>query len=297
MRTKLSFRPMSDKTKGLQELTSSMPWLVSAVVAGVGVVAAISYVRSQETHAASGSPLYERAVNEAITGLKNPAEKVTAARPALPAGLSPDEHYWCESCQAYHKRQAAEGQPAGVAPPPLAAAAPATPLTPAAGTPVPGSIPPLPAGLSADDYYWCADCKGYHKRQPGQDQPAGAAVPPGTADHPAGSAAQPAGTVPPLPAGLSPNDYYWCTNCKAYHLRQPAAPAIPAGGATPVTPAPVTPAPVTPAPVPPAAPAVPAGETQPAPAPPTVPEVTPAAPPAAPPAAETTPATPPNTVP
>jgi hypothetical protein len=258
---------MTNGTKGTQVFAPMMAWLVPAAVAGVGIVGAISYIRSQETQAASGSPLYGKAVHEAIEGLKNPAAKVAVARPPLPAGLSPEEHYWCEQCKAYHKRQPGQTPPpaAGATPPPVAGGTPVMPGTPAAAAQPAGPIPPLAAGLSPDDYYWCANCKTYHQRQP-----AGAAPPLGAGDNPAIPAAvQPAGVIPPLPAGLSAADYYWCANCKTYHKRQPAA-AVPASGPAPApapAPAPETPAtpghaPVTPAPV---MPAVPVAPVEPAP--------------------------------
>ncbi|MCX6879566.1 MAG: hypothetical protein NTW21_38045 [Verrucomicrobia bacterium] len=242
------------KTKGMQALAPAMVWLVPAAVAGVAMVAVISYIRSEETHAASGSPLYGQAVREAIDGLKNPGAKPVAARPPLPAGLSAAEVYWCEQCKAYHKGQPGQAQPAAATPAPVAGAA-ATPIA------QPDSpIPPLPAGLAAADYYWCANCKTYHKRQAAEGQPADAAPPP-LAGHSAPPAAvtQPAATIPPLPAGFAADDYYWCPSCKAYHQRQPAAP-VPASGTAPVVPAPVAPvvpAPVAPAPVAPT-PVVPA---------------------------------------
>ncbi len=67
--------------------------------------------------------------------------------------------------------------------------------------------------------------------------------PPVAGDNPASPAAtQPAGVIPPLPAGFSADDYYWCANCKTYHKRQPTA-ADPAGETAPApAPAPVTPA-------------------------------------------------------
>jgi hypothetical protein len=85
--------------------------------------------------------------------------------------------------------------------------------------------PPSPG----PDYYWCKNCKTYHKRQtpasPGQ--PAGAQRPVATPASPQqlldASAARPA----------SPGaDYYWCEKCKTYHKRQ-AVPNQP-GAATPV---------------------------------------------------------------
>lgn len=160
-------------------------WIVPAAVTGVLVAAVVTYPRAAEVHAAAGSPYYAKAAREALAGLRNSEEKqaLPAATPALPAGLSPDEHYWCEQCKAYHKRQpggqaAPANPPAGNAPlPPLIARPQALPA--------PGNaadIPPLPEGLSPADYYWCTNCKVYHSRSnpqavvpgvtpPGQPQP------------------------------------------------------------------------------------------------------------------------------
>ena len=289
---------MSNSIKGTQAFTLTMAWLLPAAVAGVVIVTVITYVRTEETHAASGSPLYGQAVKEAVEGLKNPAAKMNEARPPLQAGLSPDEYYWCEQCKAYHKRQPVQGQPAGTAPPPVAGSGPVAPATPGMPAAQPdATIPPLPAGLDPADYYWCANCKAYHKRQPAQGQPGSAAPPPVAGDNPAIPAAvQPAGVIPPLPAGLVAADYYWCANCKAYHKRQPDA-AVPAASGTVPTPTPVVPpgspivpatpghAPVVPVPVAPVNPATPV---------PPVPPATPAVPatPAATPATPTTPAAP-----
>lgn len=86
----------------------------------------------------------------------------------------------------------------------------------------PATRPPLAAGLSPDDYYWCENCKTYHKREPGQ--PAAVAQAPAAAQ-------QPGDAIPPLPEGLSANDYYWCVNCKTYHPRDAARTTPPAGWA------------------------------------------------------------------
>ena len=61
--------------------------------------------------------------------------------------------------------------------------------------------PPSPG----PDYFWCKNCKTYHKRQ------APASTPP----------QQPAVTAlrPPSPGA----DYYWCEKCKKYHPRKSAA--------------------------------------------------------------------------
>lgn len=51
--------------------------------------------------------------------------------------------------------------------------------------------------------------------------------------NPGTPAAPAAESIPPLPAGLSPADYYWCPNCKSYHPRQPQQTAPPAAGGVP----------------------------------------------------------------
>jgi hypothetical protein len=127
-------------------------WIVPGIVTGVLAAAVVTYPRAAEINAAPGSPYYSKAAGEALAGLRNPDEKqaLPAAAPALPAGLSPDEHYWCEQCKAYHKRQ-----PQGA---PQAAAAPAVAVPSAA-------IPALPEGLDPAEYYWCANCKVYHSHK------------------------------------------------------------------------------------------------------------------------------------
>jgi hypothetical protein len=133
-------------------------WIVPGVVTCVLVAAVVSYPRAAEIHAAAGSPYYSKAAREALAGLQNSSEKqaLPAATPALPAGLSPDEHYWCEQCKAYHKRQPGGVPQAGVAPVPGAGVEVAPVAT--------AAIPPLPQGLDPAQYYWCANCKVYHSR-------------------------------------------------------------------------------------------------------------------------------------
>jgi hypothetical protein len=127
-------------------------WILPGAVTCVLAAAVVSYPRAEEVHAAPGSPYYSKAAQEALAGLRSSGEKqaLPAATPALPAGLSPDEHYWCEQCKAYHKRQ-----PGGA---PQAGAAPAAAIPSAA-------IPALPEGLDPAEYYWCANCKVYHSRK------------------------------------------------------------------------------------------------------------------------------------
>ena len=138
-------------------------WLVPAAAAAVVAAAVISYGRTEERQAAAGSPYYDKAVKDAINGLKTPGAVAAVAEgiPPLPAGLAAEDYYWCENCKEYHKRDAAADGQAPAAVPPAANDA--------------AEIPPLPEGLSASDYYWCANCKAYHARQDGEAQvsPAG----------------------------------------------------------------------------------------------------------------------------
>jgi hypothetical protein len=265
---------MSNRTQQVQTALVKA-WLVPVAVAGVVVAAVISYVQSPEMQAAPDSPYYGKAVQEAMTGLVNAGGAAApAARPPLPAGLSPDDYYWCEEHKTYHPHQAGQpGQPlpagaaqpaagtlpAGVAQPPGVAAQPA-----AVGSPPAAqsdlTIPPLLAGVSPTDYFWCDNCKVFHKTsEHGQ--------PPAAGGSPANPAGQPAAAIPPLPAGFSPNDYYWCAEHKAYHPRQ-AAPVSPAAGVP--TPAPTPTPPPTPAPTPAPTP-TPTPAPTPAPAPPPAP--------------------------
>lgn len=86
-----------------------------------------------------------------------------------------------------------------------------------------------PAATPPPNSYWCENCKKYHPNPPGGQPPAAAAPTPAAAPD-----AQPAGAaevIPPLPAPYKAEDYYWCANCKAYHLRktdQPVHPQTPA---------------------------------------------------------------------
>jgi hypothetical protein len=78
------------------------------------------------------------------------------------------------------------------------------------------SRPPSPG----PDYYWCENCKTYHKRktQPSAQKPAST---PKQDPAPAVSP-QPAATRPPSPGP----GYYWCEHCKTYHRKKtPAASA------------------------------------------------------------------------
>ena len=183
-----------------------LAWLAPVLAAGAVAAAVASYPRSGETQAAPGSPYYGKAVREAMTGLVNPgAAAAPSPRPPLPAGLSPNDHYWCEQCKAYHRRDAqGNAQPA-------AQGGTQTAAQPAAH-PAP-ELPPLVTGKPPGDYYWCDECLAFHQRP---------AVPPQPA------AADP-GAIPPLPDGLNPADYYWCANCKAYHLRKTDQPVHPEG--------------------------------------------------------------------
>lgn len=152
-------------------------WLVPMGVTVAMLAAVASYGRSPEVQAAPGSPYYGKAVQEAMRGLVQLGAGTQpgadpAGRPPLPVGLSPAEHYWCEQCKAWHKRNSNAGS---------AAATPSAPTPAAAGA----GIPPLPPGLSPADYDWCANCKAWHPKEPAK---------------PAQPAAQPA-AQPPAPSG------------------------------------------------------------------------------------------------
>lgn len=203
---------MSENDPKPKPPSSRLLWIGSGFAIVISAMAVASYRPAAELNAAPGSPLYGRAVHEAIQGLagvgKGGAGGPGGARPPLPAGLSAEDHYWCANCKTYHKRQPPEaigpdGVPASIARPPAPGTRPPAPAGQAA-TPA-GAQPPLPAGVSADEVYWCADCKAYHKRS-GQAAPAHGAAPAGAAK-------------PPLPAGVSADDVYWCANCKSYHRK------------------------------------------------------------------------------
>lgn len=161
------------------------------VAAGIAMMLGAPSLAREVDQAAPGSPLYDKAVLESISGLAGRDREAAHARPPSPG---PD-YYWCDHCKTYHQRKPAAGQ-AGAA-----VHAPAAAAVGAAG----GVRPPSPG----PDYYWCDSCKTYHKRQ------ASAAAGPaeGTAATPGAS-----GERPPLPGP----DYYWCKTCRTYH-RQPDA--------------------------------------------------------------------------
>jgi hypothetical protein len=151
---------MSKTPSGSGSAFDPKAWIIPGAVTSVLVAAVVSYPRAAEINAAPGSPYYSKAAQEALAGLRSPDEKqaLPAATPALPAGLSPDEHYWCEQCKAYHKRQ-----PAGV--PQAGAASPAGGAAAAPAAVDNAGIPSLPQGLDPAEYYWCANCKVYHSRK------------------------------------------------------------------------------------------------------------------------------------
>jgi hypothetical protein len=171
MNTETASNPQSDRGRSM--------WIVTGGVILLGTLAVFSYSVPDRDQAASGAPLYDQAVKEALRGLSNPGTKAQpagAGRPALPAGLSADDHYWCENCKAWHKKQA-PGDPQAPQPTPAGSApAPATPrvVIPYALGMAPGdqqpaaAIPPLPAGLSPAEHYWCDKCKAWHKRPEAQ---------------------------------------------------------------------------------------------------------------------------------
>jgi hypothetical protein len=154
----------------------------------------------ESTLAAPGSPLYESAVTESVRSLMSKEDQAELEAVGRPPSPGPD-YFWCEQCKTYHRRQA-----------PPAAAQPGTAQRPGAvgaagrnSNASPVTRPPSPG----PDYYWCENCKTYHRRQPSVGQ---AAAPPSTPIHAAPAAAQ----------GNADGDYYYCENCKVYHRRPPA---------------------------------------------------------------------------
>jgi len=76
--------------------------------------------------------------------------------------------------------------------------------------------PPSPG----PDYFWCKNCKTYHKRKtpaPARQQPA-VVQSPGAAP-----AASPQPATTPARSPSPGAGYYWCEKCKTYHPRKPAA--------------------------------------------------------------------------
>jgi len=165
------------------------------LAAGWGVVAGVRS-RSPETElAAPGAPLYEYAVTESVKTLMSKQEQAELGAAGRPPSPGPD-HYWCDNCKTYHKRQTPAQQPA-VAQRPVSA-----PVV----SPQPGAAAARPPSPGADSY-WCENCKTYHKRQ----TPASAGQP---------GAAQKPGASPAAPPAQS-EDFYYCEKCKTYHRRQP----------------------------------------------------------------------------
>lgn len=168
-------RAMSDSPFSRSAVARLVPWIVPG--AGFALVAAAvwSYARTEVVEAGGGSPYYDSAVKQALTGLRNVGSggvDVPAGRPPLPAGLDPAEYYWCEQCKTYHQREpgAAPGAPPAAQPAPAVdpSAPPALLQRPAGGdpaAPVQHAIPPLPDGLDPANYYWDAASRSYRLRQ------------------------------------------------------------------------------------------------------------------------------------
>ena len=112
--------------------------------------------RSPESDlAAPGAPLYEKAVTESVITLKSKKEQEALGAAGRPPSPGPD-YFWCKNCKTYHKEKApaSQGQPAVAQSPGVAPAASPQPVSAAVRPPSPGA-----------DYYWCENCKTYHKRQ------------------------------------------------------------------------------------------------------------------------------------
>ena len=76
--------------------------------------------------------------------------------------------------------------------------------------------PPSPG----PDYFWCKNCKTYHKRKaPASARQPAAARTPGAAPAASPPPDAAAAARPPSPGA----DYYWCDKCKTYHRRKPLA--------------------------------------------------------------------------
>ncbi len=87
-----------------------------------------------------------------------------------------------------------------------------------AGAEVPAGRPPLAAGLDPAEYEWCEQCKTYHKREGAA--PAGTPEPPPLLRRAAEDDAGRLRPIPPLPAGLNPDDYVWDEPGGGYKLRK-----------------------------------------------------------------------------
>ena len=94
-------------------------WLGAVAVVALGTIVVVGYTRTPDLAAAPGAGLYDHAVKEALAGLRKHGTRQAGGqqRPALPAGLSAADHYWCEQCKAYHKRNSTPAQPGAVARP------------------------------------------------------------------------------------------------------------------------------------------------------------------------------------
>ena len=193
--------------------------VVLLLAAGAVVVMSARSSSPESDLAAPGAALYEFAVKESVISLmskQEQAEHEVANRPPSPG---PD-YYWCENCKAYHKREtpASPQQPAVARTPGAApAAAPQSSDAAAARPPSPGP-----------DFYWCEQCKTYHKRQPqaSAQQPAVARTP-GAAPAAAPQSGDAAAARRPSPGP----DFYWCEQCKTYHRKPDPASAQQPGAA------------------------------------------------------------------
>jgi len=177
--------------------------MVTLLVTGAWVVVAGGGTRLPESDlAAAGAALYEFAVTESVKSLMSKEEQADA-RPPSPG----PEYFWCDNCKTYHKNQAPGTHPQpGVSP---------------------VTRPPSP-GLES---YWCESCKSYHLRQDAPNPPgaAGPAASVASVQHSTPAAGAPVVARPPSPG----EGYYWCEQCKTYHLR-PTSPQQP--GVAPTVP-------------------------------------------------------------
>jgi len=160
--------------------------------AGRDVVAGDGKLSPETDLAAPGAPLYEKAVKESVRTLMSKEEQAKLGSEERSLSPGPD-YYWCKNCKTYHKkkRSAHSRKPATAQNPAVApAASPPSGVAAAAKPPSPGP-----------DFFWCAQCKTYHKKQASPNQRETLKREPNKT--------------------LKASDFFYCEKCKTYHRRQP----------------------------------------------------------------------------
>ena len=177
---------MAAEKKAQNEIpTGPSMWLGIGMLLVLATVAIASYAVSDEAQADGGSPLYDFAVRDAIQGLRGKAAKG--------AGVQ-GQGQVCPNCGKVHPpaQQPNAAQPGAV---PLAAHPPVAegevcpncgeihPPASQSNLAQPGAVPveaqnpgasPGGSTLQGSDYYYCEDCKSYHRREAGGVNPQGA---------------------------------------------------------------------------------------------------------------------------